>query len=83
VVRVITAVEEAGDRTDGIPLVQGGGTGRYEVDEATGRILSAVVEHDVTVRIPGARVPSTVRVKRVLRIESTLLKGQWEHPPAR
>ena len=83
VIRVLTAVEETGKRTGGTPLAQGGGTGRYEVDEATGRVLSAVVEHDVTVSIPGARGPTTIRVKRVLRTESTLLGALGEDPPAR
>lgn len=66
-VTVVTLVEAAGGGTG--PGVRGGGTGRFEVDPATGLLLLARCGQEVTVAAGSVGLPGAVRVRRTVRIQ--------------
>ena len=75
-IRCVTAVEAPGSAGEPAITVHGGGSGTFQVDAATGRILSGVVDQDVTVIIPGEGGPSTIRVRRQVRTEGAAVDGR-------
>jgi hypothetical protein len=71
----VTSVDAPAAAEGAAVRVHGGGRSTFRVDAETGRILSGLVEQDVTMAVHGSGGPSTVRVRRSIRTEGTLPGG--------